>query len=343
MTASELPAHLSRPRRGRWIGGVCAGLAARTGVPARRVRGLFALATPVLGFGLVAYGVLWLLVPAEGEAGGAPGPRAAVSIAKACGALLALGALAVAAAAATVFGYGWVVVALGAALLVGVVVSWPRQGPAWALLPVGAVVLPSVALAAGGVRIEPSTQDVVVAPRTLADLPGRGLRSGLGLLTVDLRHTALPARGTVGLRIAAGVRRTLVALPHDRCVRVVVQRRALPFAVRAGSGLLGGGDAPGTALVFGRDGDRAPAGRPGPTLRLDFSSMGGELVVRDYPDAIDPRLQPDWPGYETPLERGHRADKPAARRAWRRRRAKQVAFNRRIRALRAGPCAKAPR
>ena len=30
--------------------------------------------------------------------------------------------------------------------------------------------------------------------------------------------------------------------------------------------------------------------------------MGGELVVRDYPDDVDPTNQPDWPGYQVYVE-----------------------------------------
>ena len=42
-------------------------------------------------------------------------------------------------AAATVFGFGWAVVAVAGAVLVGVLAGWARLGPAWALLPVGAL------------------------------------------------------------------------------------------------------------------------------------------------------------------------------------------------------------
>ena len=86
--------------------------------------------------------------------------RGIVLLAQACGALLGLATLAGAGAAATVFGFGWVVVALAGAMLVGTLAGWARLGPAWALLPIGALVLPSVALAVGGVRVEPSTPSV---------------------------------------------------------------------------------------------------------------------------------------------------------------------------------------
>lgn len=290
--ATPLPTPLSRPRAGRWIGGVCAGLAARFGVPARRVRAVVALLSALGGLGLVAYVAFWLILPAEG-ADGAPGPRGVVLIAKTCGALLVLGALAVAGGAATVFGFGWIVVALAAAVLVGSLVLWPRTGPGWALLPIGAAVLPSVALAAGGLRIDPSTEDRVVRPATL---PAGAEGSGLGRLLVDLRDTPLGRHGTLRLRVEGGVRDSVVALPHDRCVHVEIHDRALPVAVRAGSVLLGAGSAQRTLAVYGRYDRRANAGgRAGPTLRVDFSSAGGGLVVRDFPDDVEPLARPGWP------------------------------------------------
>ena len=63
------------------------------------------------------------------------------------------------------------------------------------------------------------------------------------MLTLDLRKTALPNE-TVPLRIKAGVRRTLVALPHDRCVHVRVTQHQPPMVLRVGTALLGEGTSP---------------------------------------------------------------------------------------------------
>ena len=91
---------------------------------------------------------------------------------------------------------------------------------------------------------------------------------------------------------------------------------------------------------------RAAAGRQAaPTLDIDFHSQGGSLYVRDYPDAVNPDLEPDWPGYEVHVERRPdvRGTPPkAAQRLiahWRVRRAAQVANARVINALMPGPCA----
>jgi phage shock protein C len=56
---------LVRPREGRIIAGVCAGLARRYGMPLFLVRVLM-VAAGIAGFGLVAYIVFWVLMPREG-------------------------------------------------------------------------------------------------------------------------------------------------------------------------------------------------------------------------------------------------------------------------------------
>jgi phage shock protein C len=342
VAVNDVPAPTTRARQGRRLGGVCAGLAARWGVPVGRVRLGFVVASAVLGLGVLVYLATWLILPGEGANGG---QRGIVLLAQAIGALLGLATLAAVGTAATVFGYGWAVVAVACAVLVGVLAGWARLGPAWALLPVGALVLPSVAVAVGGLRIEPSMRTQVIAPRTLAELP-RDVRSGLGLLTIDLRRTELPVAGGIHLKIVAGPRRTLIALPHERCVRVEINQHDAPPAVRLGGAAVG---------VFGQTSPQVfGEGRPphfaarwlraGPVLKIDFSSVAGGLVVRDYPDDVDPDLNPDWPGYPVFLE--PRPDTTGVARAealtmlheWRARRKVQVRDKKRIDRLMAGPC-----
>jgi phage shock protein C len=56
---------LIRPREGRWLGGVCAGLGLRYGIPAWKIRLLFVLLIVLPGSSLLAYLILWLLMPPE--------------------------------------------------------------------------------------------------------------------------------------------------------------------------------------------------------------------------------------------------------------------------------------
>jgi phage shock protein PspC (stress-responsive transcriptional regulator) len=56
---------LVRPRRGRLIAGVCAGLARRFNLPATLVRVLFVLSVFLPGPQVVIYVALWILMPNE--------------------------------------------------------------------------------------------------------------------------------------------------------------------------------------------------------------------------------------------------------------------------------------
>ncbi|HEX4363092.1 MAG TPA: PspC domain-containing protein [Solirubrobacteraceae bacterium] len=352
--SSDVPLPLSRAEHGRWLGGVCAGVARVRDLPVGRLRLAFVLGGLVGGIGVLAYLACWLIIPAEGDEAEARSPRGIVVLAQACAAGVGLATLGAVGATATVFGFGWVVVALAAAVLVSALASWPRIGPGWALLPVAALALPSVGVAAGGVRLTPQSGHATVAPRTIAGSPAATYRSGLNTMLVDLRHTAIPATGGT-LRIDAGVRRTIVALPHDRCVNVNINYHVVQFAARVASIVSGRADSPFSEIVvfganrYGRDGvtgnTNAGANPGAPTLTIDFDSAGGSLYVRDYPDAVDPDSGPDWPGYpvypeQRPDTRG--TPKAAARRLvrdWRARHSAQLRSQRMIDTLMPGPCA----
>ncbi len=56
---------LSRPRRGRVIAGVCAGLARRFGMSPMTVRVLFVLSVLLPGPQVLAYLVLWVVMPKD--------------------------------------------------------------------------------------------------------------------------------------------------------------------------------------------------------------------------------------------------------------------------------------
>jgi phage shock protein PspC (stress-responsive transcriptional regulator) len=61
----ETTPRLYRPRRGRMIGGVCAGLAQRFGLSTTLVRVLFLLSCLLPGPQIVLYIILWVLLPSE--------------------------------------------------------------------------------------------------------------------------------------------------------------------------------------------------------------------------------------------------------------------------------------
>ncbi len=345
------PPGLTRGKQGRWLGGVCVGLAATTGRHVAWLRAAFVVGALVGGLGIALYLACWLIVPEQGDGDTRPGPAGVVVLAQACAACVALLVLAAIGTAATVFGFGWVVVGAAAVILIGVLAGRPRLGPAWTLLPIAALTLPALAVAAGGLRLTTQTGSSTIAPASAQDLQRRVYRSGLNTMLVDLRRTQLPATGTVPLHITAGVRRTIVALPSQRCVRVVVHYHVNPFAVRLAALLSGHHRVVfSDAVVFGRldaqptDTVTPPAQLPGPVLDIDFSSQGGSLYVRDYPDSVDPIVAPNWPGFQVQLER--RPDvrgtpKKAAEgliRRWRARLAAQEANARVVNTLLPGPC-----
>lgn len=348
---SPNPRGLARSEDGRWLGGVCAGLAGARGTSPTWIRAAFVAAALVGGLGLLVYVTCWLIIPRADEAAENSSSGWVVVLARACAVCVGMVAVAALGAAATLFGFGWIVVAIAAVLLAGVLLGWPRLGPAWALLPVAALTLPSLAVAAGGLTLSPQPGPVTAAPRVLSPSSHVTLRAGLGTMLVDLRHTALPASGTVAVRIDGGVRRTIVALPHDRCVHVVLHYEVRPLVAQVAGQLTGelpitGLDVFGTVVDPRRGVGVFPEGpAAGPWVRIDFTSLGGSLYVRDYPNSIDPNVEPDWPGYRVFPE--HRPDiKGVPRRAadrligaWRVRHAEQIQSQRVIDALMPGPCA----
>jgi phage shock protein PspC (stress-responsive transcriptional regulator) len=56
---------LVRPRRGRIIAGVCAGLARRFSLSVTLVRAVFLLSVLLPGPQVIIYVILWILIPAE--------------------------------------------------------------------------------------------------------------------------------------------------------------------------------------------------------------------------------------------------------------------------------------
>ncbi|MET9465165.1 PspC domain-containing protein [Streptomyces sp. NPDC006544] len=54
---------LARPRDGRWIGGVCAGLARRFGISANTMRLIFVVSCLLPGPQFLVYLALWVLLP----------------------------------------------------------------------------------------------------------------------------------------------------------------------------------------------------------------------------------------------------------------------------------------
>jgi phage shock protein PspC (stress-responsive transcriptional regulator) len=65
MSTTPVSRSLVRPRRGRMIAGVCAGLARRFGVTPTTVRVIFLVSCLLPGPQFLVYIALWVLVPEE--------------------------------------------------------------------------------------------------------------------------------------------------------------------------------------------------------------------------------------------------------------------------------------
>jgi hypothetical protein len=172
-----------------------------------------------------------------------------------------------------------------------------------------ALTLPAVAVALSPVRLTLQSGNSRINPENATSLRRTVFHSGFGTMLIDLRHTKLPAAGTVVLRIDAGLRRTIVALPAETCVKVQIRYNVHTFTGQLAALLSGHSGLPFPDVVlfgrlYGGNVERNPQGvasshadRSGPTLDIDFSSQGGGLYVRDYPDRIDPDEKPNWPGF----------------------------------------------
>jgi phage shock protein PspC (stress-responsive transcriptional regulator) len=309
---------LRRVRQGRWVAGVCRGLASRWDLNVVQVRALFVLASALAAIGVLAYVACWLVLPLDADEGDSPSlVRGMASLALLAAAGAGLATIGAAAAATTLFGFGWAVVVAAAVFLVAALVAWPVVRPAWALAALAAALVPAVAVAASGVRIAPQSGLETKAPSTAADIPRAGYRMGLGDLLVDLRRLEAPARSVVPLRIDTGTGATVVALPDNRCFNLDVRYRtskgwALTRNLSRRAYQRRGATFYGESYPQSGHWRRTSSDPRAPTLKIDYTAVVGTLTVRDYPRTTGPLYEPYWPANLVPPA------SPGARRwAWR--------------------------
>ncbi len=356
-TKSEGPAlRVTRARDRRILGGVCAGLSGVRGIGTGSWRAMFLLAALCGGVGIIAYLACWLVIPETEETPETETVRSVVLLAWASGGLVGVVLVAGLSAAATVFGLGWIVVGLAGVLLVFALSPLgKRVPPIAALITVAALSLPAVAVALSPLRLSLQDGASVSQPATAAAAQDTVYRSGFGTQLIDLRRTALPSTGTVTIHVDAGLRRTIVALPSDTCVRVTIDYAIHPFASQLATLVDGRSESPFHGIVlfgdlYGVQSDdmsgtvNSAGSLNGPTLKIDFTSQGGSLYVRDYPDTVSPDTTPNWPGFRVTVEpRPNLAGEPkkVAKMmvaAWHRRRRQEIANKQLIDRLMPGPC-----
>ena len=350
-SAAPVPA-LRRVRHGRWLAGVCQGLARRWDLNVAQVRALFVLSSVLAGAGVLVYIACWLVLPLDEDRGERPSfVRGLASLALLAAGVAGMTTIAAAASLMAVFGFGWTVALAGGVFLVAALVASPVVRPAWTLAVLAAAVVPAVAVATSGVRVEPQTGLVTGAPRTVADVPEGGYHVGLGDLLVDLRRFEAPAGSTVPLRLETGTGRTVVALPRNRCLNLDIRyrtskgwplTRVLGRPAQRGAVFYGDGLPP-AGHWRRRSNDPHAA-----TLKIDYTAVVGTLIVRDYPMTTGPLYDAEWPeNVAAPASPGairwawrETVHKPSVQRRWRIWRKRMARFQRDLDRLRAGACAR---
>ena len=58
-----MPTKLRKIRAGKWLGGICGGVAYRFGIPVWIVRAVWCFLTLTMGVGLLLYILLWIFMP----------------------------------------------------------------------------------------------------------------------------------------------------------------------------------------------------------------------------------------------------------------------------------------
>jgi phage shock protein PspC (stress-responsive transcriptional regulator) len=242
---TEIPAPedqplLVRPREGRMIAGVCAGIAKRWNVDLTLVRiGAVAL-TLISGIGLAVYLATWLLTPSsDGPAPVRPGGRGMRWASR----LPALLLIVIAAVALGVVGHAlWWGAPIGLliALLVIAIVVGTRRGR-WLLVTVAGLLV--LALATVGV-FGPHFGERSYHVGSLADLRG-SYEYGAGKVNLDLTDLSVSGRHRTEVHLGRG--NITVTVPND--VAVWVHGRAGVGSVTIDGHKIGGIDAEQSRLL----------------------------------------------------------------------------------------------
>jgi phage shock protein PspC (stress-responsive transcriptional regulator) len=288
------PQRLTRSTSDRVIAGVAGGLGRYFGVDPVMFRIGFVLSLFFGGLGAIAYGLLWLFVPTDGEPD--RGQRAGGRLRRvgfwrglglAFAALLGLGlllSLAGIAAFGVAVGWGVPVAATIIGLGVVLVVLSFRGGARW-LIP------PAVALAVGGgiaaatdLNFRGGIGDRQYHPLSAKAIPADGYKLGIGRLVVDLRDLNWKKQRVVQLDTRLGAGQSTVLVPASVCVVGSTH-------VGAGESEVVGQRNDGFSVDYS-PGSRGTGAKPRPMLVLDAEVQAGQLRVINSDTA-----SVDQPGY----------------------------------------------
>jgi len=228
-TEDQPPRRLRRSSSDRILLGVTGGLGRYFNVDPVIFRIGFGVSVFIGGIGLLAYLLLALFVPTDGEPDFAQrvGRRlqvrglwrglAAIAIVL----LVAAGLVVLGGASALVVAVGWgvpvgiAVIAIGALLTIVAL----RGGHArWLILPAVAIATGASVAAASDVDLRGGIGDREYRPLTARSIPAGGYDSGIGRLVVDLRRLDWRREPVLRLDLRLGAGQASVFVPGDVCV-----------------------------------------------------------------------------------------------------------------------------
>ena len=222
------PRRLRRSSKDRVLLGVAGGIGRYFDIDPVLVRIGFAISIFFGGIGILAYLLLAIFVPTDGEPdrmqrlgrwlSGLGFWRGLGVAALAVLAFAALFALAGASAFAVALGWGVpvaiaVIVAGGALVLAAL-----RGGARWLIPPLLAIVIGAGAASAADLNFRGGIGDREYQPLSAASIPADGYRLGVGRLVVDLRHLDWRQERVVDLKVHLGAGQANVFVPRDVCV-----------------------------------------------------------------------------------------------------------------------------
>ena len=222
------PRELRRSASDRVLFGVSGGLGRYFGIDPVIFRIGFVLSVFFGGLGALAYALLALLVPTDGEPDwpqrvgsrlhDAGFWRGAGLVALAI--LAAFGLVALAGASAFAVGLGWGVPAGITIIVVGVVLAATafRGSARWLIAPAAALALGGGVAAASDLDLHGGIGQREYHPVDAGSIPAGGYRLGIGQLIVDLRDLDWSEERVVNLDVDLGIGQASVFVPENVCV-----------------------------------------------------------------------------------------------------------------------------
>ena len=224
------PRRLPRDRTGRLLAGVCGGLGRYTGIDPIVFRIGFVVSVFFGGLGALAYVLLAIFVPTDGEPDrvqrfGARLQRMGFWRGLGVVALAALavaGLVALAGGAAFAVALGW-----GTPIAIGIIVAgallvllaFLRGGARWLIPPVVAILIGAGVASAADLDFRGGIGEREYRPVSAAAIPAGGYKLGVGRLIVDLRGLDWATARVVPLKVRLGTGQANVFVPARVCIK----------------------------------------------------------------------------------------------------------------------------